>query len=192
MGLGDIFMETFEDLDDAIDTADKLFSEVASVEVLDANGEVVYGRYPEDESCKKVESKKEIKEETMEVEDEDGDEFEIEVFETYEEAWDYLDNLGKEWIKDGVCNDYSIADDSYVIDNGLLLIAYDKDNPEDEEEDGEETGDQCLVAYKKGLEEESLKEEDKPALKEETEIELPMVRFQTIQMKLLRKQVSKL
>lgn len=179
MGLGDIYLERFDDLEEAKSVADDLFGEVASVEVLDANGQVVYGRYPEDDEDTNApklttddmnggqwyEDLDEDKEETMEVEDEDGDEFEIEVFETYEEAWDYLDNLGKEWIKDGVCNDYSIADDSYVIDNGLLLIAYDKDNPEDEDEDGEETGDQCLVAYKKGLEEESLKEEDKPAPK---------------------------
>ena len=41
-------------LEDAKDFADKLFSDVASVEVLDTqdNDKVVYGRYPEDESLK--------------------------------------------------------------------------------------------------------------------------------------------
>ncbi len=51
-GLGDIAIETFDNLEDAKEYADKLFGEVASVEVLDANGNVVYGRYPEDESLK--------------------------------------------------------------------------------------------------------------------------------------------
>lgn len=53
-GLGDIAIETFDDLEDAKEYADKLFGEVASVEVLDTQDEnkVVYGRYPEDESLK--------------------------------------------------------------------------------------------------------------------------------------------
>ena len=51
-GLGDIAIETFDDLEDAKEFADKLFGEVASVEVLDTDGNVVYGRYPEDESLK--------------------------------------------------------------------------------------------------------------------------------------------
>ena len=51
-GLGDIAIETFDDLEDAKEYADKLFGEVASVEVLDTQDEdkVVYGRYPEEES----------------------------------------------------------------------------------------------------------------------------------------------
>ena len=51
-GLGDIAIETFDDLEDAKEYADKLFSDVASVEVLDTQDKdnVVYGRYPEDES----------------------------------------------------------------------------------------------------------------------------------------------
>lgn len=51
-GLGDIATERFSNLEDAKEFADKLFGEVASVEVLDSKGEVVYGRYPEDESLK--------------------------------------------------------------------------------------------------------------------------------------------
>ena len=51
-GLGDMAIETFDDLEDAKEFADKLFGEVASVEVLDVKGNVVYGRYPEDESLK--------------------------------------------------------------------------------------------------------------------------------------------
>lgn len=54
-GFGDIAIETFSDLEDAKEYADKLYSEVASVEVLDTENddEVVYGRYPEeDESLK--------------------------------------------------------------------------------------------------------------------------------------------
>ena len=51
-GLGDIAIETFDNLEDAKAYADKLFGEVASVEVLDSKGNVVYGRYPEDESLK--------------------------------------------------------------------------------------------------------------------------------------------
>lgn len=53
-GFGDIAIETFSDLEDAKEYADKLFGEVASVEVLDTQDEnkVVYGRYPEDESLK--------------------------------------------------------------------------------------------------------------------------------------------
>lgn len=51
-GLGDYALETFDDLEDAKEYADKLFGEVASVEVLDTqdNDKAVYGRYPEDES----------------------------------------------------------------------------------------------------------------------------------------------
>lgn len=51
-GLGDIAIETFDNLEDAKEFADKLFGEVASVEVLDSKKNVVYGRYPEDESLK--------------------------------------------------------------------------------------------------------------------------------------------
>lgn len=60
MGFGDIYLERFDDLEEAKEVADSLFGEVASVEVLDANGQVVYGRYPEDESC----NKETIKEDT--------------------------------------------------------------------------------------------------------------------------------
>ena len=51
-GLGDYALERFDDLEDAKEYADRLFGEVASVEVLDTQDEdnVVYGRYPEDES----------------------------------------------------------------------------------------------------------------------------------------------
>lgn len=59
MGFGDIYLEIFDDLEEAKEVADSLFGEVASVEVLDADGQVVYGRYPEDESF----SKNTIKEE---------------------------------------------------------------------------------------------------------------------------------
>ena len=52
-GLGDYALERFDDLEDAKEYADKLFGDVASVEVLDTQDDdnVVYGRYPEDESC---------------------------------------------------------------------------------------------------------------------------------------------
>ena len=51
-GLGDYALERFDDLEDAKEYADKLFGDVASVEVLDTQDDdnVVYGRYPEDES----------------------------------------------------------------------------------------------------------------------------------------------
>lgn len=65
MGFGDIYLEIFDDLEEAKEVADSLFGEVASVEVLDADGQVVYGRYPEDESFSKNTIKEEDEDESL-------------------------------------------------------------------------------------------------------------------------------
>lgn len=48
-GLGEIYLKKFANLNDAKRVADRLFKEYASVEVLDINDNVVYGRYPEED-----------------------------------------------------------------------------------------------------------------------------------------------
>lgn len=133
MGFGDIYLEIFDDLEEAKEVADSLFGEVASVEVLDANGQVVYGRYPEDESF----SKKTIKEEdeVARVEYCVMDKFDnnIECFEKEEEAI--------EWAKDN---------DGFRV----LEVSY---GPRDDYGDEEELG--CVEIWSLENEDESLKEE---------------------------------
>ena len=136
MGFGDIYLERFDDLEEAIEVADSLFKEVASVEVLDANGQVVYGRYPEDESC----SKKTIKEENecARVEYCVMDELDnnIECFDNSEDAINFaLENEGVR----------------------VLEVCY---GPEDEYGDEPELSCEEVWSIR-----EDLKEEDKPAPK---------------------------
>ena len=93
----------------------------------------------------------ELKEGTTTLED--GTE--IKMFDTYDEAYKYLEMLAKNF------EHYEIVEDSYEIDNGLLLIAYEKTD-DDEVEPGSddywvETGENILVGYKKNANE-SLEE----------------------------------
>jgi len=51
---------------------------------------------------------------------------EIEIFDTYNEAYEYLEK----YAKDNGIKDYAIVEDSYEIKNGLLFIEYDKNEVE--------------------------------------------------------------
>lgn len=95
MGFGDIYLERFDDLEEAKAVADDLFSEVASVEVLDANGEVVYGRYPEDEGCSKKTIKEDVEVARVEYCVMDELDNNIECFDNSEDAINFaLENEG--------------------------------------------------------------------------------------------------
>lgn len=68
---------------------------------------------------------------------EDEDEDEIETFDTYDEAYKYLEK----YAKDNSIKNYAIVEDSYEVKNGLLFIEYD--------ENGEEIDHYPLVQYRR-------------------------------------------
>lgn len=133
MGFGDIYLERFDDLEEAKAVADDLFGEVASVEVLDANGEVVYGRYPEDEGC----SKKTIKED-------------VEVARVEYCVMDELDNNIE-------CFDNSEDAINFALENEGVRVLEVSYGPRDEYDDEEELGCEEIWSIREDLHEDDKK-----------------------------------
>ena len=83
------------------------------------------------------------------VEEED-----IETFDTYEEAYEYLKDVAQDL---GLQN-YEIVEDNYEVENGLILI---ERGEEDEFGDSEDLGIKCLVQYNESLKEDTVKQNGK-------------------------------
>ena len=131
-GLGDLYFDNIEDIEEGKEIVRKMIDKhgYASAELQDGNGRVIFG-------YDGVDTWGPDKDESLEegvITTKDGDE--IDMFDTYKEAHDYLEKYAKEHN----IEHYDIVEDNYEVPNGLLFIEYD--------EKGEEKGHYPLVAYK--------------------------------------------